>query len=177
MPQWRRFRRLFGLEPKADVDAELGFHLDMRIRELVESGETPERARELALQRFGDYEGARNACVTINERRRQRMRRTEFMTELRQDVGYALRTLRRTPAFTAVALVTLALGIGANSAIFSVVHGVLLESLPFRDADRLHQVRMLYPDGTRYNGFSAPDFMSVQEETRVFGAGRMLTRA
>ena len=168
MPQWRRFRRFFGLEPKADVDAELGFHLDMRIRELVESGETPERARVLALQRFGDYEGARNACVTINERRRQRMRRTEFLTELRQDVVYALRTLRRTPAFTAVALITLALGIGANSAIFSVVHGVLLESLPFRDADRLHQVRMLYPDGTRYNGFSAPDFMSVQEETRVF---------
>ena len=168
MPQWRRFRRFFGLEPRADVDAELGFHLDMRIRELVESGETPERARELALQRFGDYEGARTACVTINERRRQRMRRTEFITELRQDVGYALRTLRRTPAFTAVALITLALGIGANSAIFSVVHGVLLESLPFRDADRLHQVRMLYPDGTRYNGFSAPDFMSVREDTRVF---------
>ena len=103
MPQWRRFRRFFGLEPRADVDAELGFHLDMRIRELVESGETPERARELALQRFGDYEGARTACVTINERRRQRMRRTEFITELRQDVVYALRTLRRTPAFTAVA--------------------------------------------------------------------------
>jgi putative ABC transport system permease protein len=168
MPQWRRFRRFFGLEPKADVEAELGFHLDMRVRELVEHGETPERARELALQRFGDYEGARNECVTINERRRRRMIRTEFITELRQDVGYALRTLRRTPAFTAVALVTLALGIGANSAIFSVVHGVLLESLPFRDADRLHQLRMLYPDGTKYNAFSAPDYMSMREETRVF---------
>ena len=58
--------------------------------------------------------------------------------------------LRRTPAFTAAALVTLALGIGANSAIFSVVHGVLLESLPFRDAERLHQLQMLYPDGTKY---------------------------
>ena len=72
------------------------------------------------------------------------------------------------PGFTAVALLTLALGIGANSAIFSVVHGVLLESLPFRDAERLYQVRMLYPDGTVYSSLSAPDFMNVREETRVF---------
>src|SRR5918995_2604004 len=96
------------------------------------------------------------------------MQRTEFLTELRQDVGYAFRMLRRTPGFTAVALLTLALGIGANSAIFSVVHGVLLESLPFRDAERLFQVRMLYPDGTIYSSLSAPDFMNVREENRVF---------
>jgi putative ABC transport system permease protein len=96
------------------------------------------------------------------------MQRTEFMAELKQDVLFALRMLRRTPAFTAAALLTLALGIGANSAIFSVVHGVLLESLPYRDADRLHQVRMLYPDGTKYSSLSAPDFMNVREESRVF---------
>ena len=76
--------------------------------------------------------------------------------------------LRRTPGFTAVAVITLALGIGANSAIFSVVHGVLLESLPYRSADRLYQPRMLYPDGTAYTSLSAPDFMSVREENRVF---------
>ena len=96
------------------------------------------------------------------------MERTEFTAELRQDVAYAFRMLRRTPGFTAVALLTLALGIGANSAIFSVVHGVLLESLPFRDAARLYQVRMLYPDGTIYSSLSAPDFMNVREENRVF---------
>jgi predicted permease len=168
MPQWRRFRRFFGIEPKADVEAELRFHLDMRIRELIDRGETPERARELALQRFGDYDGARQECVAITERRRRRMERTEFTTALRQDVAYAFRMLRRTPGFTAVALLTLALGIGANSAIFSVVHGVLLESLPFREAERLYQVRMLYPDGTLYSSVSAPDFMNVREENRVF---------
>src|SRR5918996_754023 len=168
MPRWTRFRRLFGLEPAADVDAELHFHVEMRVRELIEQGETPERARQIALQRFGDYEQARLECVAINERRKRHMQRTEFITELRQDIGYAFRMLRRTPGFTLAALVTLALGIGANSAIFSVVHGVLLESLPYRDADRLHVLQMLYPDGTRYTSLSAPDFMSVRQDNRVF---------
>ena len=168
MPRWTRFRRLFGIEPAADVDAELAFHVEMRARELIAQGETPERARQLALQRFGDYTGARRECVAINERRRRHMQRTEFITELKQDIGYAFRMLRRTPAFTAAALLTLALGIGANSAIFSVVHGVLLESLPYRDAARLHHLQMLYPDGTKYTGFSAPDFMSVRRETQAF---------
>ena len=89
------------------------------------------------------------------------MDRAQFWTELTQDLGYALRMMRRTPAFTAAALVTLALGIGANSAIFSVVNGVLLQSLPFRDAAQLHELRMLYPDGTQYASLSAPDFMST----------------
>jgi putative ABC transport system permease protein len=168
MPRWTRFRKMFGLEPRPDVEAELSFHVEMRMRELVDQGETPERARQLAIQRFGDYEGARQACVEINQRRRRHMNRAEFLTELKQDIGYAFRMMRRAPAFTAAALVTLALGIGANSAIFSVVNGVLLESLPYRDAGRLHHVQMLYPDGTQYDSLSAPDFMSVRADTRVF---------
>ena len=96
------------------------------------------------------------------------MVRKEHVLELRQDVGYALRMLRRTPGFTAIAVATLALGIGANSAIFSVVHGVLLRSLPFRHAEQLYRVRMLYPDGTAYSALSSPDFMSVREESQVF---------
>ncbi|HEX7281131.1 MAG TPA: ABC transporter permease [Vicinamibacterales bacterium] len=175
MARWTRFRRLFGLEPSADVDAELAFHVEMRTRELIEQGETPERARQLALRRFGDYQGARDECVAINERRKRHMQRTEFLTELKQDVGYAFRMLRRTPAFTAAALLTLALGIGANSAIFSVVHGVLLESLPYRDAARLHHLQMLYPDGTRYASLSAPDYMSVRQDARVFEQMEALT--
>ena len=91
-----------------------------------------------------------------------------LLTDLWQDLRYAARTFSRQPGFAAAAVLTLALGIGANSAIFSVVHGVLLESLPFKDADRLYRLRMVYPDGNAYTTLSAPDFMSVREQTRVF---------
>ena len=164
---WSRFRRLRGPDPRTDVDDELSFHLEMRVRELIERGESPDRARELAWQRFGDYERSRIECVEISERRRRRMVRSEHLTELRQDLGYALRTLRRSPGFTLVAVLSLALGVGATTAIFSVVHGVLLSSLPYHAAERLHEVRTLYPDGTGYS-LSAPDFASVREWNQVF---------
>jgi putative ABC transport system permease protein len=162
-----RSRRLGGPDPHGDVEDELSFHLEMRIRELVERGETPERARALALRRFGEYERSRDECIRINERRRRSMVRTKYASELRQDVGYAVRMLRRTPGFTLVALATLALGIGANSTIFSVVEGVLLEDLPYAEADRLYEVRTLYPDGTGYS-LSAPDFTSLRADARAF---------
>ena len=168
MNRWKRFRRLFGPQPAEDVDVELSFHIDMRIRELVARGESPDRARELAFRRFGDYESSRRQCVVSSERRGRTIMRREYMRELRQDIEYALRMLRRTKGFTAVAVATLALGIGANSAIFSVVHGVLLRSLPFRHAEQLYRIRMLYPDGTAYSALSSPDFMSVREQNRVF---------
>jgi predicted permease len=117
------------------------------------------------LQRFGDIESPRQQGVAISTRRERRMTSAEYVTELRQDVLYALRMLRRAPGFTLVALITLALGIGANSAIFSVVHGVLLAPLPYRDAGRLYRVTTLYPDGTAYT-LSPPDFMSMREHAR-----------
>ncbi|MPY87176.1 MAG: FtsX-like permease family protein [Luteitalea sp.] len=88
--------------------------------------------------------------------------------ELQNDLRFACRTLRKNPGFAAVAILALGLGIGANSAIFSVVHGVLLKSLPFRDAPQLYKASMVYPDGTAYASLSAPDFMSIREENRVF---------
>jgi predicted permease len=148
------------------VEHELKFHLDMRIRELIAEGLSPEEARKTALRRFGDYEGPRRECVEIDERRKGRMTRSHYFKEFSQDVAYALRMLRRAPVFTLVAVSTLALGIGANTAIFSVVNGVVLQSLPYRDAERLYRVRTLYPDGTPYS-LSAPDFMSVRQDARA----------
>jgi predicted permease len=158
---------MLGPDPVGDVDEELEFHIEMRIRELIARGETPERARELAMRRFGDYESSRTECVEIDERRTRQMARSEYFAELRQDLAYALRTLRRTPGFTIVAVASLALGIGATSAIFSVVHGVILQSLPYPAAERLYEVRTVYPDGTEYP-LSAPDFMSIREGNKVF---------
>lgn len=163
----RRFRGPTGPDPERDVSAELSFHLEMRVKELIARGETPARARELALARFGDYRESRQACVDIDRRRKRGLSVSQFFTELKQDIAYTLRTLRRAPGFTLVATLTLALGIGANSAIFSVVNAVLLESLPFAHADRISRVRSSYPDGALYS-LSAPDFMSLRQDTRVF---------
>lgn len=164
---WRRFRRFLGPDPVGDVEDEFSFHFEMRVREFLARGESPERARELALIRFGEYEAFRDECVAINERRRRSMARIEYLSELRQDVFLTVRMLRRAPGFTAVVVATLALAIAANSTIFSVVRGVLLESLPFHAADRLYEVRTLYPDGTGYT-LSPPNFMSIRESNGVF---------
>jgi predicted permease len=163
----RPYRGPLGPDPKADVADELSFHQEMRVRELIARGETPERARELAMQRFGDYRQSQRECVAIDERRKRGLTVTQFFKELKQDIGYTLRTLRRAPAFALVAIVTLALGIGANSAIFSVVNAVLLQSLPFDHADRIYRIGSLYPDGTVYT-VSAPDFMSLRENAYAF---------
>ncbi|CAN5753456.1 ABC transporter permease [soil metagenome] len=168
MSKWQRFRSLFGPDPARDVDEELSFHIDMRISELIDAGETPDRARALAMRRFGDVDTARGECFIINERQGRRMARTQYFTEFRQDVAYALRSMRRRPGFAFGAVLTLALGIGATSAIFSVVNGVLLQPLPFAHSDRLYHVQMIYPDGQRYTALSAPDFASVAESNVVF---------
>ncbi len=128
-PSWSR--RVFRLPTRssstidAELEAELQFHLDPRIAELEASGQAPEAARVEALRRFGDLDGTVAYCRAIDRGRARLDRRRDWFAGWRQDVGFALRQLARNPGFTVIATVTLALGIGANTAIFSVVHRLL----------------------------------------------------
>jgi putative ABC transport system permease protein len=141
--------------PKVDdeVDDELAFHIEMRTREYVANGMHPEAARRKAERRFGDLARTRTTLRALGKGRNRQMHRTEYFGELRQDVAFTARQLRRNPGFALVAMLTLALGIGATTAIFSAVHAVVLQPLPLGDPARLMLVGEIY-DG-------APHVMSV----------------
>ena len=166
-------RRLFRLpwrtrhQVDADVDAELAFHLDSVAADLHAAGWGQIEAKMEAHRRFGDVDFTRQYCRGEDIRREREQRRMTVFEEVRQDLRYALRALRTSPGFTVVALLTLALGIGANTAIFSVVRGVLLEPLPFLRADRIVRVWHGQPAGGMEKvGFSEPDFLDLQREIR-----------
>ena len=123
-----------------DVDAELAFHFEMRIAELRARGLDDDAARRQADAEFGDLEFTRAYCQREDATAAREERRADRIAEWRQDIVYAARTIRRSPAFAAVSLVTLAIAIGANTAVFAVSPAVLLQPLPYADADRLYEV-------------------------------------
>ncbi|MFI5312439.1 MAG: ADOP family duplicated permease, partial [Gemmatimonadales bacterium] len=132
---WRTAREI-----RADVEDELRFHIDARTESLVATGVSPDVARAQALREFGDVEDARRYIRRIDRETEAARRRSDYLGELRQDIVYAIRQLRSAPGFTITAVATLALGIGANVAIFSVISGVLIRPLPFPRAGRVIQV-------------------------------------
>jgi predicted permease len=138
--------RLLRPDIRRDVDEELASHVELRQRELVARGMAPAEARDAALRRFGNVAAIARECRDINERSLRAQRRTTMWVDLRQDIGFAFRLLARAPGFTAVAVFTLAIGVGATTAIFSLANWALLRSVP--GIDRPEELRQIWV-GTR----------------------------
>ena len=164
---WRRYIRFWGENVRADVDDELAFHIEMRTRDNIAAGMTPEAARADAERRFGDVGGIAGECRSIDDRVLKRRRRVEVVETLLQDVRYALRSLSHSAGFTAAAVLTLALGIGATTAIFSVVHGVILRPLPYPASERIVRAWQVNEDGNRTN-VSDGNFADLRAQSRSF---------
>lgn len=166
-------RRLFQLPGRnrvaQEVDDELGFHLDSRVDALIAQGWSPEAAQAQAHREFGDVAAARGELASIDSRRAAHRARVEWWRDILQDARIAVRGYVRRPAFTVVVLLTLALGIGANSAIFSVAESVLLRPLPYRDSDQLvHLWETQRNDVANLTEASYPDYLDWRAATDVF---------
>jgi putative ABC transport system permease protein len=150
-----------------EFDEEIALHIEMRTRELVAGGMDPIEARALAIKKMGDVRSLKRECVDLGRKRDREMQVTLFLEELRDDIKFAVRQLAGSPAFTLVATLTLALGIGANSAIFALVDATLLRPLPYPSPDRLVTIWEKSP--TTAKGFvSPPNMQDWNSRSRTF---------
>ena len=136
-PSWRRYLTFWRGDVRRDVDDELRFHFDERIADLVATGLTSAEAHRQALDEFGDVDSVRAHLHDIDQRILDSRGRTEWRSVMKDEIRHALRRLARHPAFTVPAVLTLALGLGATTAIYTVLDAVVLRPLPYANADRL----------------------------------------
>jgi putative ABC transport system permease protein len=158
-------------KPAAEVDDELRFHLEERVAKNIASGMSPEAARRAALERFGDVGGVRDECEKILIEDRKAESRRDWLDDLRQDLRFALRSAVHAPLFSLLAVATLALGIGANAAVFGVVKSVLLDALPYSEPSRL--MRLFTPlrsSNLMRGALSAGTISDVRERQHSFAA-------
>ncbi len=161
LASWLR-AALLGRRVERDMDREWRFHLDARIDALVAAGRTRDDAERLARREFGD-------AVRWKEESRD-ARGVRLLDELRSDIRYALRQMRRSPGVALVVVLTLALGVGTNAATFSVVNAVLVRPLPFRAPDRLVRLWETSPQGNTRNVVSPGNFFDWKEQATSFAA-------
>ncbi len=155
----------FGRDPERDARDEIEFYLEMRAREFMAEGMDEEEARRAAREVFGDVERIEAEVREMTARRQLRRRWTERATAWLGDVSFALRGLARNPGFAGVAVLTLALGIGANTAIFSLVDTVLLRRPAVESPEELVTVYTTCRDGEPRCASSWPDFRDYREQT------------
>ncbi|HTV55845.1 MAG TPA: permease prefix domain 1-containing protein [Terriglobia bacterium] len=157
---WRQLARfLWRRRFHGDLSAEMREHLEEKVEELAANGMPPAEARLEAKRQFGN-------TLLLREQSRD-VWSFHWLETLLQDLRYGVRQLRRSPGFSAVAIVTLALGIAVNTMIFSVVSEILLRKPPVKDPDRLCAVSSK-DSGSDLIGASAPDFKSWRGQNRVF---------
>jgi predicted permease len=157
-----------------DIDDEIGFHLQSRIDALIASGMTPEQARATAAAQFGDLAPVRHDMLALDQQREAGARRANLFAELRQDVAFGLRTLRRSAGVTALVVGGLALGVGANGAMYSLIDAVLLRKLPVANPDAL--VIVGDPSFADSRGHGTPDgklfsyltYAGIRDSVRAF---------
>jgi putative ABC transport system permease protein len=151
-----------------EVDEEVRFHLDMRADELMKQGVSREEARRQALGEFGDVERARLALGRTDRATEGTKRRRMLAEEWWRDATLAVRSLRRAPSFTAVAVLTLGLGIGLSAVVFSVVNGVLLRPLAYPDAHRLVTLWQLDTQKGEREKPAPANFLDWRDRARSF---------
>src|SRR6185503_12459349 len=134
---WRRYLRFWGANADDDVDEELRFHLAMRAEEYAARGVPPDEARRRAEDRFGSVDRARGECLSIDQQFTRRVGYADMLRSIVQDLRFALRVLRRQALPALAAVLCLAIGISATTAMFSVADRLLLEPLPYPNGDRL----------------------------------------
>ena len=143
-----------------DIDREMRLHLELQVEANIKSGMSPEEAREKAMRSFGNVNRAVDAAYDVKG--------GGLFETLAQDIRYGLRMLAKHKAFTSVAVVTLALGIGANTAIFSVVNELLLSPLPYRDAEKIAMLWEVSPEGRHQNTTSRANYRAWRAQNTSF---------
>lgn len=167
-PLWRRYQRLLGADPRADADDEIGFHLQELERGFREHGMSVEDAARAARAQFGSVESARREMRRGSARAHRRAERVVWWRTMAFDARLASRKLLHQPGFTAAAVLTLALGIGANSAVFSVVNATLLRPLPYGNPTRI--VKLYERVRGNDNVASPPDFVDWTRYAHAFSS-------
>ncbi|HZI40660.1 MAG TPA: ABC transporter permease, partial [Gemmatimonadaceae bacterium] len=169
---WRRYLSFFGVRPERDVDDEIAFHMQARFDEYVAAGMDPDAARALTLERLGDLARYRGETLAIDQHEQRRQGMSEVLQAFIGDIRFGARQLGRNLPLTVAALLCFALGVGANTSIFSVVNAVLFRPLPFPDADNLVVVSEGIPKlAADIGSISAADLLDYKEaEGRAFAS-------